>query len=64
MNNIETRFETLMNKNLFDRVMINGKTSSLREMFLSAKINKTLLFIGVEQGSRRNDNIVFLLMMP
>jgi len=48
MNNVETRFESLQNINLFDHMIINSKTASLREMFLSMKINNTLLFIGVE----------------
>lgn len=64
MNNIETRFKTLINTNIFDHVIMNGKTASLRDMFQSMKIGNTLLFIGVEKESRRNDNMVFLLIIP
>ena len=64
MNNVETRFETLMNVNIFDHIIMNDKMASLRDMFLSIKIGNIPLFIRVEQGSRRNDNMVFLLMIP
>jgi len=33
MNNIETRFKTLINTNIFDHVIMNGKMASLRDIF-------------------------------
>ena len=62
MNNIDTKFEIIYNANVFDRITMNGKTRSLWDIILSIKVNKILLFVGVEQGSGSNDDIVFVSM--
>ena len=48
MNNVNKRLKSLQNINVFDWVTMKDKTASLREMFLSVKINNVLLFAEVE----------------
>ena len=64
MNNVDTRFEMIYNTNIFDRVTMNSKKGSLWDIILSIKVNEILLFVGVEQGSGSNDDLVFILMIP
>ena len=58
---METRFESLFNAKVGDRVKFEGKTGTLRDIILSIKLNKAPLFVGVEQGAESNKNNVLLL---
>ena len=48
MNNVETRFESLFNTRVEDRVKFEEKIEILRDIILSLKYNKAQLFIGVK----------------
>ena len=48
MNNVETRFESLLNARVEDRVKFKGKIGTLRDMILSVKNNKVQLFVRVK----------------
>ena len=64
MNNVETYFELLENAKVINRVTYQGKTGALHDILLNIKVNKTLLFVGVEQGLGSNVDIVFVLTIP
>ena len=48
MNNIETRFQSLFNAKIGDRIKMNGNIGSLQDIILDIKVNKAPLFVGVE----------------
>ena len=48
MNNVETRFESLFNARVVDRVKSKREIGFLRDMILAVKVNKAQLFVGVE----------------
>ena len=47
-----------------DTVIIEGKEEILRDILLEIKYKKNPLFTGVEKGSRRKANSVFVLITP
>ena len=61
MNNVKTRFESLFDAKVRDRVKMDGKIGLLRDIILEIKVNKVPLFVGVEQGTRSNSDNVLLL---
>jgi len=48
MNNVEMRFESLLNAQVSDRVKMDRKIESLQDMILEIKVNKAPLFLGVK----------------
>ena len=54
--NIKLKYECLENFDALDKVTIEGKQQTLGEIIMKAKMNRTPLFQGIEQGSGKNQN--------
>ena len=61
INNVETRFESLLNMKVFDHVKYKGEIESLRGIMISIKVNNTPLFVEIEQRSGSNEDNVLVL---
>ena len=62
--NVEVCYEYLVEADIEDEVYYNGKEGCLRDVIMSIKYNKVPLFVGVEQGSKKNEHNVYVLMTP
>ena len=64
VNNVEVRFETIENVNIFDSVEYKGKEGTIRDLLLSVKKDNKKIFKGVEQGKGKKALTAYLLMKP
>ena len=64
LNNISVRFETLNNVQTDELAIINKEQAELQDILLQIKVNDMPLFIGVEQGSGKNQENVLLIITP
>ena len=62
--NINARFEILENVTPDELVKWKEEVEAIRDILLSIKINNSPLFLGVEQGSRKNENYLLLISTP
>ena len=62
--NVKARFETLYKVNLNDKVVKEGKISTLGDLVLSVKDNKNNLFLTAEKGAGKNSNDVNIVLNP
>jgi hypothetical protein len=62
LKNVEVKYEFIDNTSVLDEVELDNKVRILRDMLLDVKLNKSPLFIGVEQSSGRKQNSIFILM--
>jgi len=62
LKNVEVKYEFIDNTSVLDEVELDNKVKILWDMLLDVKLNKSPLFIGVEQSSGRKQNSIFILM--
>ena len=64
INNVSIKYEYLKNYSVYDKVKYNGKVGILKQILISVKDGNEILFTAVEQGARKNELKVFILMKP
>ena len=61
MNDIQVRFDSLIEINVQDKVNYNRDNDNVRNLLLKVKYNNDPLFIGVEQGTGSKQDYVHML---
>ena len=64
MSNVEVRYKFFTQTDIEDKVILDRKVGSLQNTILNVKQGQNPLFVGLEQGSGRNRERVYLLMIP
>ena len=62
--NVRVKCESLNNINVLEEAEYNNKKQTVAEVIMSAKVNGMPLFIGVEQGSGKNNVNTYVYFKP
>ena len=64
MNNMSVKYEYLKNCSVYNKVKYNRKVKTLKQILITVKDENETLFTAVEQGARKNESKVFILIKP
>ena len=62
MSNVPVKYEYITNAHMNDTVTYSRRAASLKEIIMAIKKDRENLFITAEEGSRKLQNLVLLLM--